>query len=165
MLLLQASEDEGYLLIWGEVSPETAKAALPFSPYDPGETVLAEILRPYASESLVGLAWKASAYLPTVEKRPLPSSPLLGETPSGAPTLAPWSVTALPFDAAEMIALLTACQEKEALAPGVRVGATLAYWAAVFRFATALTTRQQVVPDVVEDDGTYRARWKPVFVG
>ncbi|WP_395089089.1 DEAD/DEAH box helicase [Armatimonas sp.] len=163
MLILHASEEQGSLLIWGEQSEATAKA--PLSPYDPGAKRLAEVLRPYTSASLVRSAWTAHAFLPTVNGRPLPSSPLLGEAPEGLPTLARWQVTALPLDEAEMVGVLAACQDKEALEPGVRLGASLAYWAAVFRFATALTLRQQLIPGIVEDKGEWFAQWQPVFAG
>ena len=156
MLILHASEEQGSLLIWGEQSPPTAKA--PFSPYDPGAKRLAEVLRPFTSASLVRQAWKVHAALPTIGKAPLPSSPLLGETPEGTPKLALWRVTALPLDETELVRVLAACQEKEALEPGVRVGASLAYWAAVFRFATALTLRQQLIPDVIEEEGQWFAQ-------
>ncbi|WP_394796671.1 DEAD/DEAH box helicase [Armatimonas sp.] len=163
MLILHASEEQGSLLIWGEQSEARAKA--PLSPYDPGAKRLAEALRPYTSASLARHAWKANAFLPTVKGQPLPSSPLLSETPEGVPTLMPWQVTALPLDEAELVGVLTACQEKEVLEPGVRLGASLAYWATVFRFATALTVHQQLITGVMEEEGEWFAQWRPVFTG
>src|SRR3989442_4633563 len=62
------------------------------------------------------------------------------------------------------------------LAPGVIVGKDVSSWATVMRFAGALVARQQFLPEVKEiphshpgplSEGkrSYRACWKPVFIG
>ena len=52
---------------------------------------------------------------------------------------------------------------KEVLAPGVVIGKDLAFWAAALRFAGSLATRQRFLPGLKEIQGTYCARWEPMF--
>jgi SNF2 family DNA or RNA helicase len=109
----------------------------------------------------------AIAWLPTAQGRPAASSPLIAEPPDpGAEVvLAPWTVTALGLSRAQVVELLCACADRRTLAPGVIVGADLAFWATALRFAGALVARQQFLPDLVEQDGSYWARWRPVYSG
>ncbi len=79
--------------------------------------------------------------------------------------LAPWRATVLPLEPAQAIDLLGACADRETLAPGVVVGATLAFWARALRFAGALAAREQFLPDVQQMGQSWRARWRPVLAG
>ncbi len=107
------------------------------------------------------------AWMPTMDKQPVASSPLIAEPPKSRakPILTPWTVTALPLSAEQTVEALCACVGKQTLAPGVVVGGDLAFLATVMRFAAALVARQQFLPGVIDDAGAYRARWGPVFAG
>ena len=95
------------------------------------------------------------------------SSPLVAEPPgpTGETVLAPWTITALRLSRSLAVELLCVCADRRTLASGVVVGADLAFWATALRFAGALVAGQQFLPDLVEKDGTYRARWRPVCSG
>ena len=108
-----------------------------------------------------------TAWMPTMDNQPVASSPLIAEPPKSRakPILTPWTTTALPLSPEQAVELLCACVGKQTLAPGVVVGGDLAFWATAMRFAAALVARQQFLPGVTDDAGTYRARWGPVFAG
>jgi hypothetical protein len=178
MLILHASIEDGFLNLWGETPPEQSSARPPFSPYDPGATALASAIGSLFAATLMRDAGKRTTFLPSGKDRPFPSTPLIADAPAGPMRLAPWNVTVLPLEETEMIALLTACQDKEAFTDyfsvsagdnradrTVRIGPSLVYWARVLRFAQALVARQQVVPTIAKDEGGWYALWQPVFVG
>jgi SNF2 family DNA or RNA helicase len=79
------------------------------------------------------------------------------------PRLGPWRVTALPLGPLATIDLLCGVADRPTLAPGVLVGGDLAFWAKGLRLAASLVARQQFLPGVTEQEGTYRACWEPVF--
>jgi SNF2 family DNA or RNA helicase len=182
MRILHAGFQEKHLLLWGETAPSEAetktkparvslkKSAKPAKLiYDLGDDGLLSAL----SELFSGIEIeksefeKVTVWLPTVDGQPLASNVLIAETPESKspPTLAPWTVTALPMATVEAIELLSLCVDKAMLSPGVIVGWDLAFWATAMRFAGAMTARQQFLPSVVKEDGAYHARWLPVFVG
>jgi hypothetical protein len=106
-------------------------------------------------------------WLPTVAGCPVASTPLVAEPPANGaePALAPWTVTALPLTPDQAIDLLAACLDREALAPGILVGTSLAFWATALRFAGSLAAGEQFLPDVESSGPTWHARWKPVLAG
>jgi SNF2 family DNA or RNA helicase len=181
MLILHAGVLDGQLLLWGEASA-SSEAAPPRkrgrkpkvpqpqpSPFDAGPDRLAEAL----ADTLPGGAkhrgdnTPAFAWLPTVEGRPVPSSPLIAEPPEpGAETtLAPWAVAAVRLTPAHAVDLLGACADRETLAAGVVVGPALAFWATALRLAASLVAREQFVPDVRPEGKAWRACWRPVLAG
>jgi SNF2 family DNA or RNA helicase len=109
----------------------------------------------------------AVAWLPTIEGRPLASSPLIAELPSQSEqaTLAPWGVTALPLPTGWAVELLCSCAGRETLSQGVVVGADLTFWAQAVRFAGSVVARQTFLPGLDLRGTTPRARWEPVFTG
>jgi SNF2 family DNA or RNA helicase len=110
---------------------------------------------------------QVTAWLPTTAGRAVASSSLIADPPpSGIQLqLVPWRVTAVRLTSEQAVALLCACLGKQTLAAGVVVGPDVAFWTTVMRLAGAMVARQQFLPDLVAENGTYRARWKPVFVG
>src|SRR2546427_122866 len=66
---------------------------------------------------------------------------------------------------AQSIDLLRACAGRDTLAPGVVVGATLAFWSWALRFAGALVAREQFLPDVRQSHQAWQAHWRPVLAG
>jgi superfamily II DNA or RNA helicase len=106
------------------------------------------------------------AWLPGVDGRVTSSSSLFGERQAldGAHELVPQAVNALAFDVPSSLALLTACDGRTLLAPGIAVGHDLAFWSRALRFAAALVVAQRYVPSLdVERHGratAYRASWR-----
>ncbi|MFO0810782.1 MAG: DEAD/DEAH box helicase [Gemmataceae bacterium] len=147
MIVLHAGLVGGRFLAWGEAAPEG-----PFA--DPAA------LRDAVPGG--GASAKVVAWLPGVKKRPVPSTPILGESPDGPTEVKPWRVAALePGDAIELLAAVTG----PTLAPGVAVGATLAYWAAAARFAAAIVAKEAFLPDVANGYDGWVARWTPALAG
>lgn len=182
MIVLHSGVYDGRVLLWGETSA-TSEAVLPARrrgrkpevsrpptfPYDSASKGLSVALRE------TGFSFAADkkrietmiAWMPTMDNQPVASSPLIAEPPKSRakPILTPWVVTALPLFPKQAVEVLCACVGKQTLAPGVVVGSDLAFWATAMRFAAALVARQQFLPGVTDDAGTYRARWEPVFAG
>lgn len=155
MIVLHGAALENFLLVWRE--PEEGKAAL------------------VAAVTELGAGFKfpkcavreATAWLPTRNGQPAPSSALVSEAPLSSDEchLAPAIVTALPFGGSQAIDLLAACLGKRLVVPGVLVGEDLAYWAAALKLAAGLVTRGQFLPEVRPENAGHAARWHPVFAG
>jgi SNF2 family DNA or RNA helicase len=109
----------------------------------------------------------ATVWLPTQGGRPLPSSPIIAPPPGagGALALAPWGIGAFALSPEEAVPFLCLCMGRRTLAPGVMVGADLAYWAEALRYAGSLVARQQYLPGLSGDGTTYLAVWEPVWAG
>ena len=107
--------------------------------------------------------------LPATADGPL-ASPELARPPADAaadlasgrrPALAGWRVPVLVFEPAAAAALLPALAE---LPPGDLVASgSIGYLAAIARFADDLAARGRVLPVLVQEDGGYSARWRPVL--
>jgi SNF2 family DNA or RNA helicase len=180
MLILHAGLEDGQLLVWGESPPADPLPAAPRGrkprvsqpkhfPFHPGTEYLAAALAgPLPGTSRHSFpAEERFLWLPTVKERPVPSSALVAEPPEpgGTAALAPWRTFVLRLDPGRAIDLLSACADRETLAPGVIVGPTLAFWARALRFAGALVAREQFVPDVRQTGRAWQARWRPVLAG
>ncbi|MDP3936541.1 MAG: ATP-dependent helicase, partial [Deltaproteobacteria bacterium] len=178
MIVLHAGYLAERLLLWGEMPREAdprparrggRRASLPPLPYDADLDALS------AAMKKAGLGFSATgrnasgavAWLPTAGNEAVASSPLVAEPPKARSTItiAPWKITACRLSPERTVDLLCACVEKETLAPGVVVGADLAFWATAMRLAGATVARQKFLPDVVLENGTWYARWKPVLAG
>jgi SNF2 family DNA or RNA helicase len=109
----------------------------------------------------------STIWLPTLDNKPLASSPLIAESPSASARsgLAAWSITVIPLRIVETMDLLCACVGRETLANGVIIGSDLAFWVTAMRFAGALVARQRFLPSLQLVDGAYHARWEPVISG
>ena len=124
-------------------------------PFSASTDELAEALK----ETALGLkpassrACHVTAWLPTGGDSPVPSSTLIAEPPRSRAKakLAPWTVPAYLLSTAKAVELLCASIDKRTLAAGVIVGADLAYWAEVLRFAGSMVARQQFLPGLTTD--------------
>jgi SNF2 family DNA or RNA helicase len=112
-------------------------------------------------------AQEVTLWLPTVAGAPVASNPLIAEPPQDTAEAAPvlWQATALPLTPNQTVDFLAACLDRETLAPGLLVGAGLAFWATALRYAGALVAREQFLPDVEQRGKTWQACWKPVLAG
>jgi SNF2 family DNA or RNA helicase len=158
MILLHGALVRQGLHVWGESDRDLAPRELSTALVD---AVPGLAMGDAVSERLV-------AWLPTVERRALPSSPLLETAaPSSrrAPRLMPWDVSTIPLTPAQAVVLLSSAVGRDTLAPGLIVSKDLAFWALVLRFAGALVLRQRFLPGLIETGEGWRARWTPVLDG
>src|SRR5258708_3173935 len=133
MIVLHAGVESGRLMLWAERSLEgkapsagrrkpsrkgTPAAAI--SPYDIGESGLAECLRQIGVEGALDRepAKVVVAWLPTVDGLPA-SSPLIAPPLDGAAnvSLVPWKVTSIAVTTVAAVDLLCACMGQQTLAP------------------------------------------------
>jgi SNF2 family DNA or RNA helicase len=174
--VLHASFDGRRLLLWAETRPKRDYAglsghgrrqrgtALPPSPYDAGGTALLAALDHFGvllADCPVGTVVIS---LPSLNGAPLASSGLVADPPDSVDkaALQPWTVSAVAMTWSATIELLCVCAGRRTQALGVIVGEDLAYWTAAMRQAAALVARQHFLPDIVEEDGAFAARWRPV---
>ena len=150
MLVLHAALVNGAVALWGEVPFERKKGTAP-------SVRLREALDAGGVE-VAGEARTLIGWLPSIGKQPAPSSPLIGEVPPPEKThIAAWPVDAVIVeDARDLLAHVVG---KRLIAPGVVVGADLAFLATAMRFAAALVSRGHVLPSLEEVDGAWSARW------
>src|SRR5262245_22222794 len=165
MLILQAAIDAGSLSVWGECPPDPDRAA-PRSPFDPDADRLRDALANVLPKAVLPRADRvATSWLPTIDGRPVASSPLIEPRPGGPAALAPWQVTALWLPPSVVVELLGQIAGRETLAPGVAVGSSLAFWATALRFAGSLVSRDAYLPGLSETGGVWRALWRPLIAG
>jgi len=185
MIILHAAFLEDELLLWGETSEksETSAAKRPRKKsnfrkapangealcYDAGAEKLLSVLNE------IGFDFKGTkksirsmiVWLPTVDNQPVPSSPLIGEPPESVrrASLSPWKVSVLRLPPERTAEFLCRCIDKQILIPGVVVGKDSSFWTMALRFAAALVTKGEFLPDVREMDGVSFAHWRPIFSG
>ena len=170
MIILHASASEGSLVFWGETSLEpSGKPAKKAVRRNGGFRVrpsrfglpvdqLAQVLSGLAGgfKLLKDQSQQWTAWLPSSEHGPLPSSPLLADEPDepGEIKLSAWKTPALVLTTDQAVAVLLTTMDRTTAAPGVVIGKTLAYWSNVLRFAGAPVARQQYLPGLdVPADG------------
>lgn len=168
MLVIHAGFREACLVLWGESSIGDRVPAEPGGhPFSTSYEQLADTLESISVKVPRVEAVSDEVLLPSFDRMPVPSSPLLGREVQGkkAADLRPWQVETLSLRAAAALEFLCLVTGKEMLQSGVMVGVDLAYWAAAMRFAGALVARQQFLPDLVREDGRFCARWRAAYVG
>jgi hypothetical protein len=185
MIVLHAGILAGEFFLWGEMPLEheagvkgkgtrkggskAASRTVETFPYDAGIERLSDALREGGFDLPVKkkTAEAMVIWLPAADGKPIPSSPLIAESPElgeGA-TLKPWMIAVLHFSISQAVEFLCACAGKETFAQGVVIGNDLAFWSQALRFGGALVARQQFLPGIAEGKGIYSARWKPVIYG
>ena len=168
MLALHAGFRSQSLIFWGESAADerVSQNERGVHPLDAGPKKLAGALAAIGIQVSSGDFRPAEVWLPSVRNRPLPSSALIAELPEGGRAkLANWSVTTAAVNPAPALESVFNCTGKNLLQPGVMAGTDLAYWAATVRFAAALVARQQFLPDLVRDNGSFCACWRAAFTG
>lgn len=173
MLLLQAVVTNHQCVLWAErtilptdATPSRSKGRPPAHPFAAAPDELSSVLGALIPGTPEHIKTDTiTVWLPTAARRPVPSSPLLGDSPDGDPEVLAWTVPACRPDTALVLDLLAGVDEGPTLAVGVGVGVTLRYWGAAMRFAAALVTRQQFLPDLVQQADGWFARWTPVITG
>ena len=175
MLIVHAALVNGVLAVWGEVprdaedAPPPKKGGRPRKGFEipppPPYGASAERLRTAFAEAGIAIGGEQRTligWLPAANGRPAPSSPLIDElVPVESTRIEPWSVAALLLDDAATIDLLASVVGKRLIAPGVVVGADLAFVATAMRFAAALASRGHVLPSLEQVGREWFARWIP----
>ncbi|AKB26876.1 Helicase, SNF2/RAD54 family [Methanosarcina siciliae T4/M] len=178
MIILHAGRVGKQFFLWGESPAENETppvrrgrkpkkpVAKPY-PYDSGVENLSSALELLLGSTGRKKAEEINVWVPTAGWNPIPSSPLVAETPASKaePAFAPWTVHAYPLEAEEAVVLLCACMGKKVLAPGIISGNDLLWWADALKFAGSLVAGQKYLPGVRGGEGEYRAFWEPVFSG
>jgi superfamily II DNA or RNA helicase len=178
MLVLHASWVADRLHLWGERPPDSAPPASAVGcAYDPCGAGAVDLLRALRAvlrggvRSHVRDASVLVAWLPTLDRRPVPSrladpGTAAGDAGGCAASLAAWRVTALPLDWGDAWGLLAACGADRRLSLGVAAGSDLEAWADLLRFAGAIVARQSYLPGLVAAaDETFESRWQPLLDG
>lgn len=181
MIVLHASLCDRCLVLWGEASngesnagatrgaPQSVEKKRRKYAYDAGAARLAEALKQSAVtfKPSKGAFTDFLAWLPSKGNKPVASSALIADPPASSAKVkvAPWRVTAFPLRMDEAVELLCTCMDRRAPALGVAVGADLAFWADVLRFAGSMVTRQQFLPGIRENDKGFRTYWEPILSG
>ena len=93
------------------------------------------------------------------------SGPPRNELRRGRVSLAGWRVPVLAFAPAAALAVLDALGGSGQPDDPATAGGSLAYLAAVARFASGLAGRGRVLPVLAAEDGALAARWRPVLGG
>ena len=180
MIILHAGQYDGNLALWGEVSWEghvdsvsqsprkkTSRAVL--HPFAAGIDDLLGALKEAVPGFKHGTKWICSmaAWLPTIRTGPVPSSDIIYDLPKSRTKakIVPWAVAGYMLSAEDAVNLLCVLMGRRVVAPGVLVGADLAYWADALRLAGSMVTRQQFLPDMTAGSNSYRGAWIPIFVG
>lgn len=165
MLLVQCALVGRGCVLWGEgavVPAASARGKRPSPPPHPFAVPFDHMSAALAGLHHTGRSTSFALSLPSTRTGPLPSSPLLGELPTGTAERKPWQIPGAELTG---LAFLAGVGERPTLAPGVGVGVTLRYWAQAARFAAALVAREQFLPDVVQEGKHWFARWVPVLSG
>ncbi len=165
MILLHAGFLAGQILLWGEIPASTVSsrsaakeptrpAEPPFLPFDAGQDRLRQALKEAGVPCRLGHNHLQTAlvWLPTINKQPVPGSPLIAEpSPSSrAPKLAPWKISVIRLAWPTSAKLLGAGVGKEILTPGVLLGQDIRFWTTAWRWAGSLVARHQYLPGVEE---------------
>ncbi|MDH5307235.1 MAG: SNF2-related protein, partial [Myxococcales bacterium] len=177
MIILHGAFLEEKLFLWGE-APATGRGdeerparAGPEAryPFDAGFGAVARAVQSFASGFRASKRRMASAWawLPTRDAHPLPSSALIGEVPpsdTGA-RLEPWKVEGMFLDENECFRVLTGYGERSGSIHGVLGGRDLVFWMHALRLAGSMVARQRYLPGIIACNGSYCARWEPVWLG
>jgi SNF2 family DNA or RNA helicase len=168
MLALHAGFRMRSLIVWAESSEDgnRRQSKRGVHPFEAGAAQLAEALHALGAKDSADFT-NAEVWLPSAGKRPLPSNPVIAESAGGerGVKLAKWRVTTAALAPGNALDLLCNCAGRDLLAPGILAGADLLYWAAAMRFAAALVARHQFLPDLVQENGGFRARWRAAYAG
>ena len=152
MISLHAAFTDRSLTVWAEP--------------DGGPSAIVNALREAGLKRTAKDTAEAIAWLPTAGEAPAPSTALFGEEKTeGDCYLAPHVVTAMPLQAAAALDLLAFCRDRRMIAPGIHIGADLAYWVSAMPFAAGLAARGRFLPSVAREADGFRARWVPVALG
>ncbi len=169
MIIIHAAQLDGRLTLWGEdsdPSPPSERASEAHHPRCASTRRLA---------AAVGIAPEDAAcdqagsivWLPSRGNNPIPSEALAGPAlkSRAKPRIKSWRVPTIRLSIGQAIELLQRCQNSRVLAPGIVLSRDVAYWRHVLMFATALTARQQFLPDVAQNGENTKAVWTPLYIG
>src|SRR4051794_15609248 len=110
MLALHAGFNRQHLVVWGESSENVPEPER--HPLDAGPATLSKVLASVGIRIASILPDDSEVWVPATRTAPLPSSPLIAESPRGAKlAIRPWTVASYPLSPASAINLLCAAVE------------------------------------------------------
>ncbi len=170
MMVLHAAAVGGSLELWAEASIDGTmrKPRKTDNGRHPGAATAQEIMdalglhgtkkgRPHPSY--------AGAWLPSRGGIPVPSDGAAVQPGTGRISLARWAVETVQIPWSDIMRLLSKVAHNRSTVTGMTVGADLAYWADILRFAGSLVARQRFLPDLAPHHDHHKAVWRPVFTG
>lgn len=179
MLILHGAIDKGNLCLWIEkkISPSSslkrARGRKPINPppelhpFSGNSEEVSTLLSPFFLQKKEGV--KGLIYLPSNERRPLPSSPILEETPSFEKEKklkhAPWVVITHVLEPKEALLFLLTLSSKDMLTHGTVLGKEFAFLVALTEFTLSLIIRERYLPTVLEEEEGFVSSWAPIFLG
>jgi superfamily II DNA or RNA helicase len=175
MIVLHAAQLGHEFFVWGETdTPEATASAAPEAlppqlPFGASHEALAAALRTVLGQDLPDDTARAlrTAWVPSVDGTPVASTPLIAPPPASETpaALQPWTVPVLRLKAERLVELLALAIDRQSLAPGVAAGRDLGFWANALRFASALVTRQHMLPGLDRRGDRWHACWNAVVHG
>ncbi|KPK32358.1 MAG: hypothetical protein AMS24_04440 [Chlamydiae bacterium SM23_39] len=177
MLLLHASFEKENVLIWAEkqftqipkISKRNYKSREAPPPIHPFSTKSEQLLQILNKKLKVekdccdkGLLW-----LPSFQKTPLPSNPIIGHIPKSNEKLklSPWLVWFYSLKKEEILNLFFQFRNTNIFSPGVFFGPSFSYLNKIFFFIFSLIIRQKYLPSLKVDKFTFKSLWSPIFLG
>ncbi|MCE1246839.1 MAG: DEAD/DEAH box helicase [Firmicutes bacterium] len=182
MIILHLGFFDGSVFLWGETTmPDTGSAKkrktrtskklkiLPH-PFVLGVNELRDLVK----KNKIGIPGtqdevKATAFLPSSDDMPLPSSPLLntGDDENilkpAKIKLMPWEIKGLKVNYKQYISLATQYEGQDLFAPGVAAGADFKFICQLMVVAGSLVVRGSYMPDLKVKNNKYFPVWKPVI--
>jgi SNF2 family DNA or RNA helicase len=186
MLAIHGVWSDGRLRLWAEDAAKLPAANLPAvgrtagqvsaHPFAAAADLLSDVLAEFGdpASDLVRKAADAelTLWLPASGTGPLASpdcqaaDAAIADARPGRVGLHPWLVSAVVFEPAAALALLTAVGQPGARSERGVLAGSVQLLAALASLATDLTTRGRVLPGLDKSaDGSYVARWRPVLAG
>ncbi|WP_185949596.1 SNF2-related protein [Microbispora sp. KK1-11] len=168
MVVIHAAWNGGRLVLWAEetagAEPVASRAEVRPHPFAaPASTLAAELPRwgdAAAEAAGKAVSGEAVLLLPSSATSPLPSPETGLRITARRPRISPWRVPVLLIEPGPALRLLTATFE-----PPPAAGPSLRYLAVVAAHARDLVRHGRVLPQLVDEDGGYAARWRPVLTG
>lgn len=169
MIIIHGAQLDGSLTLWGEDSdppPQSERLSEAYHPRCASALRLAEAVG-IAPEDSAGAEPEAIIWLPSRGYNPMPSEALAGPALKSRAKLRikPWRAPILRLSSGQAIVLLQRCQNGRVLAPGIVLSPDVAYWRHVLMIATALTARQQYLPNAAQIGDKTKAVWTPLYIG
>ncbi len=167
MIILHACLSGGSLDLWGEAeddgrtrAPTSKRVIGRMHPYSATRSEIRDAFVSHGIKIGRDISPSSGVWLPSADGRPIRSDDT-GRRPGSS--LSQWVVETVDMSVRDTVLLLSWVLRGMDTVAGMTVGADLAYWACVMRFAGSLVARQRFLPDMQPDYDEFLAWWRPVF--
>ena len=169
MMVLHAAAIGGSLELWAEssVNGTAHKPGRTGSDTHPSAATAKEIMDALGLHDTKSATRHsgAGAWLPSRGGMPVPSYGAAGQPGTGRISLVRWIVETVQISGRDIRRILSEVAQNRGTVAGMIVGADLAYWADILRFAGSIVARQRFLPDLTQHHDHYKSVWRPVFAG